>query len=147
LPGIHARLNDFERYAPFDRLGLLRHVNDPHSSLADLLQQFVGTDLRARTLLAELWLGRSRIGGFSAKEASRFRVGAQQSFDPGSQLRVVSADLLQVMCAVFFRGQLNGFVEYSVQIWLFNYHFGPLSVSPLLSAPFVSKLGHNFTKI
>ena len=44
---VHARLDDLQRDAALDRLGLLGHVDDAHAAFADLLQQLVGADLRA----------------------------------------------------------------------------------------------------
>jgi hypothetical protein len=47
LVRVHTGLNDLQGDASFDRLFLLGHVNDAHAPFADLLQQFVGADLRA----------------------------------------------------------------------------------------------------
>ncbi len=47
LPRVHARLDDLQRDAAFDRLLLLGHVDDAHAAFADLLQQLVGADLGA----------------------------------------------------------------------------------------------------
>jgi hypothetical protein len=44
LPGVHARLDDFERDRPLDRLGLLGHEDHAHAAFADLLQELVGAD-------------------------------------------------------------------------------------------------------
>src|SRR5688500_14373326 len=38
---VHARLDDFQRHAPPDRLHLLRHPDRPKAALANLLKQFV----------------------------------------------------------------------------------------------------------
>ena len=48
LGAVHARLDDLERHLAPDRLLLLGHVDDAHAALADLLQQPVGADPRAR---------------------------------------------------------------------------------------------------
>ena len=50
LPGVHARLDDLQRDRALDRLGLLGHEHDAHAAFADLLQQLVGADDRARAL-------------------------------------------------------------------------------------------------
>ena len=50
LGGIHARLDDLERDLAADRLFLLGHVDDTHAPFADLLEQLVGPDPRARAL-------------------------------------------------------------------------------------------------
>jgi hypothetical protein len=48
LPAVHARLDDLERDLALDRAGLLRHEDHAHAALADLLEQLVGADDRAR---------------------------------------------------------------------------------------------------
>ena len=45
---VHARLDDLEGDLAADRLLLLGHVDDAHAPLADLLEQLVGADARAR---------------------------------------------------------------------------------------------------
>ena len=47
LLGVHARLDDLQRDAAADRLGLLGDIDDAHAPFADLLQQLVGADERA----------------------------------------------------------------------------------------------------
>ena len=44
LLGVHARLDDLQRDAAADRLGLLGDIDDAHSPFADLLQQLVAAD-------------------------------------------------------------------------------------------------------
>src|SRR5262245_59270046 len=41
---VHAQLNNLEGDPAADRLGLLGHINDPATALADLLEQFVATN-------------------------------------------------------------------------------------------------------
>ena len=48
LPAVHARLYELQRHQSPDRSLLLRHINQPHSPFTNLLQEFVGTDLRTR---------------------------------------------------------------------------------------------------
>ena len=50
LPRIHSWLDDLQRDASLDRLFLLGHVDDAHAAFADLLKQFVGTNLGAGLL-------------------------------------------------------------------------------------------------
>jgi hypothetical protein len=47
---VHAGLDDLQRHAAPDRLLLLGHEHQTHPSLADLLEQLVGADPRARAL-------------------------------------------------------------------------------------------------
>ena len=56
LLGVHARLDDLERHAAADRLGLLGDIDDAHAPFADLLQQLVAADRTAHAL-AELFDG------------------------------------------------------------------------------------------
>jgi hypothetical protein len=44
LPGVHAQLDNLERHRTPHRLILLRHVNQAHASLANLLKQLVTAD-------------------------------------------------------------------------------------------------------
>ena len=48
LFGIHARFDDLHRHAAFDGMLLVAHVDDPHPSFANRLQELVGTDARPR---------------------------------------------------------------------------------------------------
>ena len=45
---VHARLDDLERDLALHGLGLLGHVDDAHAALADLLQELVWANDRAR---------------------------------------------------------------------------------------------------
>ena len=61
LPGVHAGLDDLERDRALDGLGLLGHEDDAHAAFADLLQQLVGADDRARALGNGPFMRHSRI--------------------------------------------------------------------------------------
>ncbi len=50
LFAIHAGLDDLQRQPPADGLSLLGQEHQPHAALADLLEQLIGTNLRARPL-------------------------------------------------------------------------------------------------
>ena len=65
LRGVHARFDDLEGDAAFDRLGLLGHPDGAHAALAQLLQQLVRADaasgaFRKRRQSGGLDLRRSR---------------------------------------------------------------------------------------
>ena len=45
---VHPRFNDLQRYLAGNRLFLLSNVNDAEAPFADLLAEFVGSDLRAQ---------------------------------------------------------------------------------------------------
>ena len=47
LAAVHAGFDQLQRHPPTDGLVLLGHPDRPHPPFADLLQQFVGTDLIA----------------------------------------------------------------------------------------------------
>ena len=57
LPAVHAWLDNLERHTAADRRLLIGHVDDAHPALADLLQQLVRADDRARQYRGKL-LGR-----------------------------------------------------------------------------------------
>ena len=58
--GVHAQLDDLERDAAADRLGLLGHIDHPAAAFAELLQQLVAAKGLAHgfvgTFLSELEL-------------------------------------------------------------------------------------------
>ena len=54
LAAVHAGLDDLQGDLALDRLGLLGHEDDAHAAFADLLQQLVGADQRAR-VFGERW--------------------------------------------------------------------------------------------
>ena len=66
--GVHARLDDLQGHLAADGLGLLGHVDDAHAPLADLLQQLVGADRRARAARS------ARAGPTVAASSSRATV-------------------------------------------------------------------------
>ncbi len=45
--GVHARLDDLQRYPTLDRLTLVGDIDNAHAALADLLPQLVGPDAMA----------------------------------------------------------------------------------------------------
>ncbi len=50
LFAIHPRLDDFQCHLAMDRLSLLGHKHDAHAPFADLLQELIWADNRARAL-------------------------------------------------------------------------------------------------
>jgi hypothetical protein len=63
LPATHAGLDDLERDAAADRLGLLGHVDGAHASFADLLEQLVRTDDSSRRFRAGWLIDRRALPG------------------------------------------------------------------------------------
>ena len=111
LAAVHPRLDDLQRDAAADGLGLLGHVDDAHAALADLLEQLVGADAGARSLgdrpgagpvldragggIGGRRNGRPRVAGGGIEEVARLRVGAQQGLDAAAELGVAAAGAVQ----------------------------------------------------
>ena len=113
-PRIHAELNDLERDAPPDRVGLLGHINHATATLADFLEQFVAVD--AVTFLERHG---GRVGGrFTfrvGKKAARGLVRPKEFVNLLAQGRVRAAGLVQEFTARFSRLDLRHFIEESAQ--------------------------------
>jgi hypothetical protein len=118
LPAVHTRLDDFQGDFALDGLGLLGHPDDAHSAFADLLQELVGADHRAR-MFADWFIeggAASRARSFawagSAQETARLGVGAEKFFDALAKALIAGASLVKVACALrrrrkFERGREN----------------------------------------
>ncbi len=113
LAAVHARLDDLEGDLALDGMRLLGHEDGAHAALADLLQQLVRADDRARR-----FLGRLSRGGRAAR--SRFEerpqplLMPQEVLDFAAQCVVAAAGRCQVglafvPCGDFRRSQENGF--------------------------------------
>ena len=84
LAAVHARLDDLERDLAADGLLLLGHVDDAHAPLADLLEQLVGADPRARSFGEPVVPERDRRRGERLlQEAAGLLVRPEQALDPG----------------------------------------------------------------
>ena len=97
LPGVHALLDDLDRHAPLDRLGLLGHPDRPHAAFADLLQQLVGTDDGARAFGDGRLSDRANQGRRRRfQETTYLGLSGQEALDALAQLRVRGAHDVQV---------------------------------------------------
>src|SRR5262249_22392415 len=81
LPGVHSRLDDLQRDATADRLGLLGDEDDTHSPFANLLQELVGADRRAGLLAWGLVDGGGRSCRRLTHEAVELAVGDEETLD------------------------------------------------------------------
>ena len=109
LPSVHPRLDDFEGHlAPHGR-GLLGHEHDAEAPFADLLQQLVGTDHRARGF-SKGALGESRhqLRCRRFQKAPDVRLCQQQALDPTTKFVVPGACLIQVGGPIRHRRPLEG---------------------------------------
>ncbi len=92
LIAVHAGLDDLERDLATDGLLLLGHVDDAHAALADLLEQLVGTDPRARPFgQAVVSEGHRDRVDRPTQEAAGLLVRPEQVLDPLSQRGVADA--------------------------------------------------------
>ncbi len=101
---VHAGLDDLEGDLALDRLGLLGHEDGAHAAFADLLQQLVGADRRARVPRpVRCWDGATggvRSGGRAA--AGRCRKlpacpnARQQGLDALPEFGIVGASLVEI---------------------------------------------------
>ena len=107
LPGVHARLEDLEGHLTAHRLLLLGHEHQAEAAFADLLQQLVGTDDRARPFPDRLSDDGERPDGGRLQKTARRRVGIKQVPDAAAQLVVAVAGLGQVAIPLVGR-QLDG---------------------------------------
>jgi hypothetical protein len=104
LPSVHAGLDDLQRHAAADRLGLLGHENDAKAPFSDLLEELVRPDLRAGAFGD--WLI-EREGDFAGddwllEKTVRLLMGAQR-LNAAAQVVVVAANLQQPLVPLFGR--------------------------------------------
>jgi hypothetical protein len=95
LSRVHPRLDDLECDPAADGLFLLGHVDEAESPLADLLEQFVGTDQRPRFLASGQHSCFAPIVRLTAADLSQRLMGVQQLLNPRPQLGVPAAALVQ----------------------------------------------------
>jgi hypothetical protein len=106
LGGVHTGLDDLEGDLAADGVLLLGHVDDAHAALADLLEQLVRPDPRARALRrprrAGRVQGRSGCGvaggaghGGAVEESVRQLMGGQQGRHRGPQLGLPGTGCVQ----------------------------------------------------
>ncbi len=96
LLGVHPQLDDLERDAAAHRLGLLRQVDDPHATLADPLEDPVGTDLGR--------VGVKAGGGRPSRPAGRRRIAlvSQDRLDLTAEIGIVLAGFIEKYRALGF---------------------------------------------
>jgi len=95
LPGVHARLEDFEGDLAADGLGLLGHEDDAKTALADLLQELVRPDDCAGALgdrrIDRGDRGCGRAGNRRLHEAVRIIMGFEENFHALPKRIIVAA--------------------------------------------------------
>jgi hypothetical protein len=102
LVGVHARLDDLQRHAASDRVFLLGHEHGAHPTLADLLEQLVGTDTRAGSFTDRAWsLGHgsgdavSRLVGVGGVFCTRLFMSCHYGLDLTAKLLIMAAGLIE----------------------------------------------------
>ena len=96
LPRVHPRLDDFQRDGPPNRPRLLGHEDDAHAAFADLLQQLVRPDDRARALTDRPIIGDPHAHRWEIENEALLPVMlGQQLLDPFAQQRVGLAGLVE----------------------------------------------------
>ena len=133
LPGVHAGLDDLEGHLALDRLELLGHEHHPEAAFADLLQQLVAPDDRARAFADEL-LRRHQDG--RSRQLARALMGLEQRVHQLTQLRVRAAGLLDkghtLPRVVLFQGVGEDFAR---EPFLFGVHPIQSSAFPVRFVP------------
>jgi hypothetical protein len=85
---VHARLDDLERHAAADRLGLLGHPDGAHAALAELLQELVRADLDVRGFRGDLGGDRaSRCRAPLARRHAQRELAGHERFDVRARVR------------------------------------------------------------
>ena len=139
--GVHARLDDLQRHPAADRLRLLGDVDDAHAALADLLQQLVGADDRARGLERRgVAPGHGRGRDWLLEEVAGVLVGDQQGVDSRPEDCVALARPVQVGSSFRLGRAVQGFAEDRFEFGADRGHRMLLVRFLLLSAPSASDL-------
>ena len=99
--GVHPRLDRLQGHPPADRVPLLGHEDDPHSALADLLDQRVRADDGAGHFDCVRRRAVEKAGGIGGglEEVAGTVEGAQQALDPTAEGRVTPAGTGQVVAS------------------------------------------------
>lgn len=113
LTGIHADLDELERHAASHVKLLIRHVDHAHAALADLLQEFEGTDERSRAFLDRFDGSRSgrAYRRIVIEERVRGLVGVEQSPDACAARGNTGAGVVEKGLPLFGRFDLQRHVE------------------------------------
>ncbi len=109
LAAVHAGLDDFEGDFALHGLGLLGHPDDAHAAFADLLQQLVRADRRARVfaLSARCHHPRSFEQRLIQKTAGCL-VGFEQPLDLSPQANIALTGAFEISGAFVQRFLVNG---------------------------------------
>ena len=119
LLGVHAQLDDLQRHLAADRLLLLGHVDDAQAALADLLQQLVGADHRAR-FFRDGWTKGSlqaRSGRFQKTPGFGFAVDPEKAPHVLPQLDIPAAGFGDVALPLLRRQVADSVDEYSAGLF------------------------------
>src|SRR5262249_570724 len=112
LATIHARFDDLEGDLALHGLGLLGHEDGAHAAFADLLQELVWADDRAREV-GERSIRRSIGSGCRlSQQLASFGMGFAQHLGTAAPLVVAGASLVELRAPLFRRAFLEGFQEY-----------------------------------
>ena len=112
LAGVHAQFDDLEGDLAADGLLLLGHVDHRHAALADLLQELVPTNDRARALRRGSHVGSGGQGlAGRLQEPPGLIVRLEQSLDSGTQRGIWSASPIQVSRSFRSGGLVQGLQE------------------------------------
>ncbi len=107
LAAIHAGLDDLERDLALHGLRLLGHKDRAHATLADLLQELVGTNHRAWPFTDRLIGCAGEVRNWRFQEAAGSEIVFQQFFDVPFEFRVAGTGLVEVFSAFRLRIDLD----------------------------------------
>ena len=126
LPGIHAGLDDFQGHPPLDRLGLIGHVDDAKTPLADLLEEFIGADDRAGFLGDGLVDGGYVDSTVVLKKLPELGLGMEKKFNAAMQSWVVSTCPIEIGRTLGGRFPVHRCIEDGFDFGFFVTHTGLL---------------------
>ena len=110
--GVHAGLDDLQGHPAADGLFLLGHEDGAHAALADLLEQLVGADDRAGTLVQAHGLpGAVRVLRQLIDDPGGRGMGAEQGLDPLAQVGIARTGLIEIARPLLGRMALDGVQE------------------------------------
>jgi hypothetical protein len=104
--GVHAELDDLQRDASADGLGLLGDVNDPAAAFTHFFEEFVAVDACADGFFVRVCDGFRRFGRSVKKSGGRL-VGAKELLDLGAKRWVPGAGGVQIRRTTLWRIQFE----------------------------------------